>query len=71
MKLMLKQHVFPQRLLDFLHTATALESITDQFAYVESMDKLEHKEEIIENLQKFLDELPTSDEFATLVGEIR
>jgi hypothetical protein len=71
MKRMLEQHLFPQRLLDFLHTATALESATDQFAYVDNMDKLENKEKIIENLQRFLDELPTSDEFAKLVGEIR
>ncbi len=71
MKEMMDRYSFPKRLLEFLRVSTALESTTDQFAYLEKIEELQQKEKIIASLQRFLDELPTQKEFSKLVDEIK
>lgn len=69
--LLLQTHQFPQPLLEFMEICTFLESHTDQFAYLENMEKIQHKEEIISYLDKLLKQIPTQEEFANLVEAIR
>lgn len=69
--LLLQMHQFPQSLIEFMEICTFLESHTDQFAYLEDMEKIQHKEEIASYLDKLLKQIPTQEEFANLVEAIR
>lgn len=71
MEEMLKQYLFPDRLRLFLDICTSLERNTDQFAYLEKWEDLQHKETIVSDLERFLSGLPSQEEFARLVQEIR
>ena len=71
MQTALKRFVFSDALRGFLDVCTALESTTDQFAYIQSLDELQHKDTIMENLHRLLDLLPTASGFQLWVSAIR
>ncbi|MFA7682370.1 MAG: hypothetical protein WCX61_05060 [Candidatus Peribacteraceae bacterium] len=71
MKEMLDGYVFPERLKNFLDICTSLERNTDQFAYLEKWEDVQHKEIILADLKRFLDGLPSQESFEQLVESIQ
>lgn len=71
MKRMLSKYIFPERIKAFLDTCTSLEKTTDQFAYLEKLEDLQYKEDIILDLKRFLENLPSQEQFAKSVESIQ
>ena len=71
MQKMLGEYVFPERLKAFLDVCTSLEKTTEQFAYLEKWEDLQYKEAIISDLERFINELPSQEDFIQLVESIR
>ena len=68
---MLKNYVFPEKLKQFLDICTILEKTTDQFAYLNDIEEMQHAEEITQNLETLLQIMPTQEQFAILVQAIK
>jgi|GEM_PF-1415871 len=50
-------------LITFMERCARLENLTDQFAYVDTESAIQNKEEIIQELQAFIDEFPSPEVF--------
>jgi hypothetical protein len=52
-----------ESLITFMERCAKLEKLTEQFAYIKNESDIQNKEEIVSELQAFVDEFPSSDTF--------